>query len=151
MAQMSYYILFESVQNISTYKDRMVVQDENKKTYTQLLSRQSGYISYPLLMKLLKNEKVPHNELPEIIETFLKKNPLVSYTPPNGSQLLWNLYRGLSPWPGVWTEIELDGAKKRLKIVEMSYNEGTPEVISVQLEGKKPVSLKSFKSVYALL
>lgn len=150
MAQMSYYILFECVQDITTSLDNMIVQDENMKTYTQLLSRQSGYISYSLFTKLLKNEKVGVEDLPEVILTYLEKNTYVSYIPPSGLLLLWNLYRGLSPWPGVWTEIEIDGVKKRLKIVEMSYNEGIPEVTSVQLEGKNPVSYKSFVDSYRI-
>lgn len=47
--------------------------------------------------------------------------------------------RGLSPWPGAWTEVKINGKVKRLKFI-------TPEI--VQLEGKKPVSYKEFVSGY---
>lgn len=150
MAQMSYYILLESVQNISTSSLVLTAQKEDKASYTQLLSRQSGYISLPLLRKLLKEENLTYEELPEIFLTYLRKNPHVSYNPPNGMQLLWNMYRSLSPWPGVWTEIELEGVKKRLKIVGMAYNEGSPKLTSVQLEGKNPVSYASFLESYRI-
>lgn len=51
--------------------------------------------------------------------------------------------RAYSPWPGIWTLLRLktsEGqAQKRLKILEFK---GEP--ITVQLEGKKPVSYKLF-------
>ncbi len=151
MAQMSYYILFKSVKKIATNTLVSTVQDENKKTFTQLLSRESGYISYEVLVKLLNDEILTINEFPEIIKTFLEKNSSFSWEVPHGKQLLWNMYRSLSPWPGIWTEVVIDDVKKRLKIIEMSFNESDPIIIQIQLEGKKPVSFASFKAAYPVL
>lgn len=151
MAQMSYYILFESVKKIATNSLVSTVQDEQKKSFTQLLSRESGYISYEILSKLLEDEILTSEEFPEIIKKFLEKNPTISWKAPRGKILLWNMYRSLSPWPGVWTEVTIDDMKKRLKIIEMSFNEGNPIITQVQLEGKKPVSFASFKSAYPIL
>lgn len=151
MAQMSYYILFESVKKIATNSLVSTVQDEQKKSFTQLLSRESGYISYEILSKLLEDEILTSEEFPEIITAFLEKNPTISWKAPRGKILLWNMYRSLSPWPGVWTEVVIDDVKKRLKIIEMSFNEGDPFITLVQLEGKKPVSFASFKAAYPVL
>lgn len=151
MAQMSYYILFESVKKIATNSLVSTVQDEQKKSFTQLLSRESGYISYEVLVKLLNNEILTIEEFPEIIKKFLEKNPTISWKAPRGKILLWNMYRSLSPWPGIWTEVMIDDVKKRLKIIEMSFNEGDPFITQVQLEGKKPVSFASFKAAYPVL
>ncbi|KXK11613.1 MAG: Methionyl-tRNA formyltransferase [Microgenomates bacterium OLB23] len=143
MAQMSYYMLFESVQKIRTNSINLTAQKELKKTYTYLLSRESGYIALPIIKKLLNNEVLDKNENPEVIRKFLKKNPLVSWSPPHGKILLWNMYRALHPWPGIWTEIEMNNERKRLKIIEMSYNNGDPLITKMQIEGKNSVPFNS--------
>lgn len=60
-------------------------------------------------------------------------------------QLIDRKLRAYSPWPGIWTQITLKqtGQSKRLKILEYK---GEP--ITVQLEGKNPVSWKQFQSSY---
>jgi methionyl-tRNA formyltransferase len=139
MAQMSYYILFESVKKIDTDSLELTVQDESKKTFTQLLLRESGYIKLETIVALLKNEKISPDALPAVYKKFLEKNTETSFEIPNGTILLWNMYRGLTPWPGVWTEIEVNNEKKRLKIIEMSHNNGEPIITKVQVEGKNPM------------
>jgi len=50
-------------------------------------------------------------------------------------------FRAYTPWPGIWTLVN----GKRLKILEFKN-----EPITVQLEGKKPISYKQFISSYSL-
>ncbi len=74
---------------------------------------------------------------------------------------IYNLYRGLTPWPGVWTTLN----EKRLKLLKLKSsklsvpnahfqvensslfvgcNEGAIEVIELQLEGSRAMDAKSF-------
>lgn len=54
-------------------------------------------------------------------------------------------HRAYMPWPGIWTNITINGVEKRLKILEFKE-----EPITVQLEGKKPVSYKQLTSSHSL-
>jgi methionyl-tRNA formyltransferase len=54
---------------------------------------------------------------------------------PKESERVNRKYRALHPWPGLWTTFE----RKRLKILEFTH---TP--VTVQLEGKTPVSFRQF-------
>ena len=61
-----------------------------------------------------------------------------------------NFIRALTPWPGVWTKIEIKNEEKRLKILE-AHLEGEKLVLDmVQLEGKDPVNWKQFEEGYKL-
>mgnify|MGYP001398994903 CR=1 FL=1 len=56
--------------------------------------------------------------------------------------------RAFHPWPGTWTEVNIKGEKKRLKILQ-SHLEGNRLLLDqVQLEGKKPVSWQQFQEGY---
>jgi methionyl-tRNA formyltransferase len=58
-------------------------------------------------------------------------------------------FRALIPWPGLWTEVSIDGVKKRLKIVQLHLDDNDVLVIdTVQLEGKNPVPYTQFASAY---
>lgn len=81
------------------------------------------------------------------------------------SQQIYNQFRGLTPWPGIWTTFE----GKRLKLLTLRPSEknllpgvigsennliyigtshGSIEVHELQLEGKNPLSAKDFLSGY---
>lgn len=77
---------------------------------------------------------------------------------------IYNQYRGLTPWPGIWTEIN----GKRIKLLEikpadlkvqtgkfeihqdkifMGCKDNTSvEILKIQLEGKKPMTSKEFSN-----
>lgn len=78
---------------------------------------------------------------------------------------IYNQYRGLTPWPGIWTVWQ----EKRLKLLSIKptpaagtpgvvraqdnhlligAGEGSIEVLSLQLEGKKPMSAEEFLNGY---
>lgn len=90
---------------------------------------------------------------------------------------IYNLYRGLTPWPGVWTtgdDLNLNFAKgKRIKLLEIKPNnlhvvplshcsivddklyigckDGDIEIINLQLEGKQKMSAKDFINGYTVI
>lgn len=81
---------------------------------------------------------------------------------------IYNLYRGLTPWPGIWTTWD----NKRLKLLKIKLSEnrsklgisgavqvhdnklrvlcgtGAIEILELQLEGKKAMDIKTFLSGY---
>ena len=62
-------------------------------------------------------------------------------------EIIYNYFRGLYPWPGIWTLLP-NG--KRLKIIDMNFNvtRYTLHVTRVQLEGKKEVDFETFNQAY---
>lgn len=123
-------------------------QDHSKATFTRTLKRDDGYIDIALVKKLLSHRgaddtgegpaKVSFDELPAITKDYYSKNSQEKYTPQPIDTLIFNMWRALDPWPGIWTEIEVGGTKKRLKITEMELKDGHANIKTVQLEGKKP-------------
>lgn len=82
------------------------------------------------------------------------------------NQQIYNLFRGLYPWPGIWTIWN----KKRLKILDLELSDmnlpaslikienkeayigcgkGSVKLKTLQLEGKKPQSIKDFITGYS--
>ena len=151
-------------------------QKHSQTTYTRLLTRDDGYIPLNVLKKALKNEPIIYDELPKIIKEYLNKNPNLKiqiskqyqnsksknsnslnteYCVLNTNLLIYNLWRGLSPWPGLWTTIKINSIDKRLKLLDLSLSE-LPitnfqlHINSVQLEGKSPIAYKEFSKYYSL-
>jgi methionyl-tRNA formyltransferase len=110
----------------TNYKLQTNQQDHSLATYTKKLSKQDGFIEFEKLKKL--------------------------FLPTTNYQLLtthYNLFRGLYPWPGIWTILP-NG--KRLKIVELNIlgnkNICSLQIKRVQLEGKNEVDFKTFNQAY---
>ncbi len=97
-------------------------QEESLVTFTKKLTKQDGFISFEELKKSINNQQLPAAE-----------------------KILFNLFRGLYPWPGIWTIIP-DG--KRLKITEMEMINNRLIIKKVQLEGKKEVDFEIFNKAY---
>ena len=76
--------------------------------------------------------------------------------------MIYNLYQGLCPWPGIWTLVDIRGNQsiirgnpsvrthKRLKITGLNYAKGKLTITKVQLEGKKGVDFKTFNAAYSV-
>lgn len=93
-------------------------QIDKDATYTKKLTKQDGFIDF---------------------ENFKLKIE-------NSSEELYNLFRGLYPWPGLWTLLP-NG--KRLKIISLELsNLKTLKLLKVQLEGKNEVDFETFKKGY---
>ena len=61
--------------------------------------------------------------------------------------------RAMTPWPGAWTEVELEQAgrtplKKRLKVLSAQVQQEKLILDQVQLEGKTPTSWKQLQKGY---
>ena len=105
---------------------RLTEQNHKQATFTKKLSKQDGFIE----ISKLKDQ--------------ILKNPLS----------LFNLFRGLTPWPGIWTLLRQDfggqAIQKRLKIIDLSLINGKLIIKKVQLEGKNEVDFKTFNEAYKI-
>ncbi|MHB9019356.1 MAG: methionyl-tRNA formyltransferase [Minisyncoccota bacterium] len=59
---------------------------------------------------------------------------------------IFNKIRALNPDPGVFTFIKTKNGEKRIKLLNAEIKEGRIELITVQPEGKKPMSFKDFQN-----
>jgi len=123
-------------------------QDNKYRTFTRLLTKQDGYIPFPIVQKILKGDPIRKDDIPPIITGYYNKYhlPISNLQPPI---TYYNFYRALFPWPGLWTKIPADGTEKRLRITDMSLTTNhQPLITKVQLEGKKEVNTETFKKAY---
>lgn len=135
-------IAFQGLKNILAGDFRnlkSIPQDETKATYTRKLTKEDGFISWKGITEY-KNGTLDKYYFPKFIKEYLEK-----YQPEllkkDYKIDLYNLYRALSPWPGLWTKLKIAGKEKRLKIIKVSKQN---KILKVQLEGKNPVDFESF-------
>lgn len=109
---------------ITNYELKTEKQNEKEVVYTKKLTKELGFIKFEQLKFLISNQQ-------SVI-----KNQVID---------LFNLFRGLYPWPGIWTFLP-NG--KRLKIIDVELINGKLVIKKVQIEGKKEVDLSSFNKAY---
>ena len=103
------------------------------------------------------------NTLATICREFTRDHGRIDWT--QSAEQIYNQFRGLTPWPGIWTTYGL----KRLKLLEIKPStnsippgtisvleqklfigcgNGSLELLEVQLEGKKPMTSAVFMNGY---
>ena len=92
-------------------------QEHEKATYTKKLNKNDGFIDMDKLKKMIMDSP----------------------------QQIYNLYRGLYTWPGIWTILPNN---KRLKLTEIELLGNQLSIKKVQLEGKKEVDFETFSKAY---
>ncbi len=142
---------------------KTIEQNHKLATFTRMLTKEDGFIPFPTLQKALKNDPLIFEEIPTLIKNYLNNNPQLienwELKIENSPKIVYDYFRGLYPWPGLWTLIDINGVKKRLKITSLTmkpafakasagkqYNNVTIE--SVQLEGKNEVDFQTFNKAY---
>lgn len=116
-------------------------QDLSTKSYFPRLSRNDGFISWNTLKKAMKGNSITESEKPRFMQ--ISKSSVLS-----SQFIVERAIRALSPWPGVWTEVNIKGQLKRLKLLK-SHIEGDKMILDlVQLEGKNPVLFSQFQKAY---
>lgn len=135
-------------------------QDNSRATYTKHLQRKDGFIPSYLISAAIESKsevKINAADLPKDSLLFSAMKHLPAQAGCNIVSLcIERALRAFTPWPGLWTEIEMKQLsndtmtqKKRLKIIKAHLEQSTifvPDL--VQLEGKKPVSWKQFRDGY---
>jgi len=114
-----------------------------------------GYELFKKNLLKLTTDNLPSTPQNHSLATFthlLKKNDgyldWKSLTQPEDPEKIYQLFRGLFPWPGIWTKININHQEKRLKILDLRLQDHQLTITQVQLEGKKPVDFATFKKAY---
>lgn len=170
LSKLSFDVFKKEIKKLEEIKPRE--QNHKDATYTRRLEKNDGFIPFATLKKALNNEPLVFEELPKIIKEYLNKHPSLFG---NSAKIIFNFFRGLFPWPGLWTKIKINNQEKRLKIVDLDFvhkrsrrildlpADTTYQVIQagqagmqmltikkVQLEGKKEVDFATFNKAYRL-
>ena len=124
-------------------------QNNYQATYTKILKKSDGFIPLSILKKCLNNKPIEFTDLPKFLQDYINKY----YYPPNSylltpNYLIFNLFRGLYPWPGLWTTVDLRGRQLRLKILGMELHDNQLTLTKIQLENKNPVDMATFNRAY---
>lgn len=118
-------------------------QDEALASYTTQLTRDDGFIPWDIFQSALAGTGSSFE-----IPLRFADNARIPATPKS----IARLHRALSPWPGIWTLAPVTvNSTLRLKLLEVSEDNGSLVPRLVQLEGKKSVSWDQFKRGYPLL
>ncbi len=125
-----------------------IEQDHENATYTRKLTKDDGYVPFDILKKYINNETVTETELPQILREYLIKYHSQLTKTSSTSLLFYNFFRGLYPWPGIWTRVMINDVEKRLKITDLTIMDGKLEIKKVQLDGKNEVDFKTFQAAY---
>lgn len=135
-------------------------QDHKLATFTRKLSKNDGYISLEFIRKALSDALIIPEDFPVALKWYLsqKSSPLPQEKRPAG-EILYDYWRAMYDWPGIWTKITINGVEKRLKITQLAYFSTSPNddaskkrltIQKVQLEGKNEVDFKTFHDAYPL-
>ena len=109
------------------------------------------FINNGFKINTIKQEKLDY----PITKKFKKEDGYIPFDKlinlsPSDSIMTYNRFRGLYPWPGIWTKIKINGQEKRLKIIEMEIKNNKLLFTKVQLEGKKEVDFNTFNLAYKI-
>lgn len=127
---------------------KSTAQNHSLATFTRKLNKDDGYIKREALQTWASGGMVEMKDI-RIIDDYYERNKTI-YTPGEylGPEYLFYLFRGLHPWPGLWTKIERLGSELRVKILKVRLLGGRPIIETVQLEGKRSVDYKTFVNAY---
>ncbi len=124
-------------------------QNHTNATYTRRITKQDGFIPLDLLISALHPDKTLQNgPLPRLITSYYEENNVSIFHPFPIDQIIWNMFRALIIWPGIWTVISTPHGDKRLLIKNMSFDTNILNLTSVQLEGKKEILFSEFSKTY---
>ena len=166
------------------YKVRNLVTHHKKIIFTKRLTRDSGYLEWPTLHKLLLNQPLctssavapekclqtqsglggPPDTKNELLRLRLSRTVFVGHptrTVLEGTQILSDLLRALTPWPGVWSLVPTKKSDLRISLVPkgsdlkgsaqppLSGGRSDPTGFVILIAGKpNPISLSDFTKYY---
>jgi len=141
-----------------------IQQNHSQATYARFPTKADGFIPLDVLKKALSGEK-NIDFVPPIIKNFCQSNHVTML--PCNHTTIFNLFRAFSPWPGIWTMVDVGktveplrlrrirqlaetGKQRRLKITDMALTGNKLIIKSVQLEGKREVDFSTFNQAYKI-
>ena len=114
-------------------------QNHDLVTTTSLVKKAHGFVPSQIIAKCLEGKTTKKN-----LEIGFIKDYALTPSPENIERLV----RALSPWPHVWTRVEIAGKPKRLLILSAHLEDKKLVLDEVQLEGKNKVSFRQLQEGY---
>jgi len=138
-------------------------QNHSQATYTKLLKKEDGFIPYEIIKILLSPKSKILN--PIQIQNIKNQNPKLFMNLKlenfdlirnwkleirNSSKIIINYFRGLYPWPGLWSILP-NGKRLKITDIQPPITNHQPLIINrVQLEGKREVDFETFQKAYKI-
>ena len=142
-------LFIEAINNNFTFPPSTIYHlPSTSLVFTKRLTRDSGFVEWPVLHKLLKNEPVsPSDTKNELLNLRLQKESIAHSNLESRIYLL-DLMRALNPWPTVWSLVPTKKGDLRISVLCDSYS--IPyTAYSILISGKPaPISLPDFTKYY---
>lgn len=152
---------FDAGEIVAQEKEKINNTDTPEDLYERLFQKGADLL-VKILPDYLSGKIKPYPQGPRTsvyARRLTKQDGQIDWSKPSG--YLERFIRAMHPWPDAWTEIKINGQTKKLKILKSHISVGaglvpargspsTPALIidTVQLEGKKPVTLNQLKEGY---
>lgn len=137
-------LLADSIHDILSGKIKGEEQKEEDAVYARKLTRNDGYIPWNIITAAMTNNTILPSDYPPLLRTVAVSNPKETL-----AGHIVRMGRALSGWPGIWTMYPVpQTGSKRLKLLEVQTRNNILVPITVQLEGKTPVTWKQFHATY---
>src|SRR3989338_2667731 len=135
---------------LATNKLQITTKDDNQ-SLTEKLAELSVKLALDTIPKLLAGKIQPQIQ-DESQATYTKKfdaEDAQVNLKNDAPKKIWLKIRALNPEPGVFTILKLKNGKElRLKLLKADFNSEKLQLLTVQPEGKKPMSYKAFLNGY---
>jgi methionyl-tRNA formyltransferase len=138
---------------VSQFEETIQPEDNTQSLYQRLFEKGTEVL-VTILPEYIKGKiktKRQDDEAATYTKTLTKNDGRINWskTPEEVERFI----RAMTPWPGAWTEVELEQAgrtpfKKRLKVLSARFEQGKLLLDQVQLEGKTPTSWKQLQKGY---
>lgn len=125
-------------------------QNHNDATLTRLIRKEDGYVPFNIIASLVRKAPLQAHYMPPVVEEYYKKNSAAHKRNQTLDEAVYNMYRALQGWPGIWTLAPIGGVDTRLKITEMTNTSGLVSILKLQLEGKTEVPFETFNRAYSV-
>lgn len=148
---------------ILSQEKTVIASDDTYTTLYEKLAVQAGRLLIETIPLYINNKIKPQTQNHEeatFTKILSREDGKIDFTEKTADEI-YNSYRGLTPWPGIftiWNEkrlklIKIIPAEKKLKAGEIESENnrlfwgcktGSVEILELQLEGKKPMDARSF-------
>ncbi|KXK08481.1 MAG: Methionyl-tRNA formyltransferase [Microgenomates bacterium OLB22] len=107
-------------------------QEHERATITRLMKREHGFIPFELLAEATNESRnISEDELPHLMKEYVQRYDSTTENKMKSESVIYNYWRALHPWPGIWTE--KDG--KRIKIIACELRGEKLHITAIQIDG----------------
>lgn len=138
--------------NLLTHsKLQLTYQDHRNATYTRTVDRSDGFLETELIQKALNGYLINDMaEYPDLTKWYFERNKIYVNAPISAAEVVCNMRKGMNPWPGIWTYcLNKKSEKKRVKILDCSFDNNALKIKTVQVEGKSRINYTDFTKTYS--